>query len=205
MAIAYQYNQNGYFVGAEEDHGLLPNNATYLAPEQKEGFIARWAGQAWENIENHVGLEGFVNGEAFTIKDYGALPEGWSDTPPTPTLESAKQQKLAQINGAYDNAIDYIQADYPLKEILSWDIQYAQSKELLENPEAAAIFVRELAEQRGLSVEEMRDRILANAESWQRTAGFLTAQRQIMKEAVLLAQKIEDVEDISIDFDLGKR
>ena len=55
MAIAYQYDINGFYAGAAEDYGLLPNNATHTAPELREGFIPRWTGESWEQVENHMG------------------------------------------------------------------------------------------------------------------------------------------------------
>ncbi len=33
-------------------------------------------------VEDHRGERGYVNGEAYTIKDMGPYPSGWSDTPP---------------------------------------------------------------------------------------------------------------------------
>jgi hypothetical protein len=84
MSQAYQYTADGYYAGENEDYGLLPNNATYTAPEMQDGYIPRWTGAAWEQVENHKGKEGYVGGEPFTVKEYGPLPGGWSDTPPPP-------------------------------------------------------------------------------------------------------------------------
>ena len=39
---------------------------------------------AWVLIEDHIGKQGYVDGEPVTIKEYGPLPEGWNDTPPEP-------------------------------------------------------------------------------------------------------------------------
>lgn len=41
----------------------------------------------WGYVEDHKGKSGYVNGEPHEIKEYGPLPEGWSDTPPPPTTE----------------------------------------------------------------------------------------------------------------------
>ena len=105
MAKAYQYTADGYFVGEVEDYGLLPNNATYTAPQEQDGHIPRWTGEAWEQVENHKGQEGYVDGKPYTVKEYGPLPEDWSDTPPPPTLEQARAAKLAEIGAAYDAAL----------------------------------------------------------------------------------------------------
>lgn len=105
MAKAYQYDASGYFVGEVDDYGLLPNNATHTPPELKDGSIPRWNGTAWEQVEDHKGKEGFVDGKPYTIKEYGPLPEGWSDTPPPPTLDEAKAAKIAAIDAQTSSAI----------------------------------------------------------------------------------------------------
>jgi hypothetical protein len=105
MANAYQYDASGYFAGEVEDYGLLPNNATNAAPEIQAGYIPHWTGTAWEQVEDHKGLEGYLNGKPYTIKDYGPLPEGWSDTPPPPTLEEARAAKIAAIDAETSAAI----------------------------------------------------------------------------------------------------
>jgi hypothetical protein len=98
MATAYQYDASGYFAGAIDDYGgPLPNNATRAAPALKDGCIPRWNGTAWEQVENHQGQEGYLNGEPHTIKDYGPLPKGWSDTPPPPTGEELAARRVAEI------------------------------------------------------------------------------------------------------------
>ena len=87
MSKAYQYTAEGYFAGEVEDYGLLPNNSTRTTPELQTGFIPRWNGEGWEQVEIHKGVEGYLNGEPHEVKEYGPLPDGWSDTPPPPTIE----------------------------------------------------------------------------------------------------------------------
>ena len=105
MATAYQYTIDGYFAGAVEDYGLLPNNATYTQPPSKNGYIPRWAAGKWSLVEDHVGVAGYLNGTPHTITDYGPLPEGWSDTPPPPSLAAAKAAKQAEISSAFNVAM----------------------------------------------------------------------------------------------------
>ena len=88
MSLVYQYDANGYFVGQCDDYGgSLPHNCTAVKPVLQEGFIPHWTGKKWEQVENHKGKEGYVNGERMTVKTYGPLPDGWSGTPPAPTTE----------------------------------------------------------------------------------------------------------------------
>lgn len=101
--IVYQYNLQGYYIGETIAYNnLLPVNTTEKAPTLQDGYIPKWNGIAWEQVENHVGKEGYVNGEEFTVTQYGALPEGFSDTAPEPTLEEAKTSKLAEIKQAFE-------------------------------------------------------------------------------------------------------
>ena len=87
MTKYYQYTSDGYFAGEVEDYGLLPNNATHMAPTVVEGKVPRWTGKNWKQVEDHKGKNGYVNGQHHTTKEYGPLPEGWSETPPPPTTE----------------------------------------------------------------------------------------------------------------------
>ena len=98
MAKAYQYDASGYFVGEVEDYGgPLPNNSTRTVPEVRNGYIPHWMGTAGEQVENHKGKEGYVGGKSFTVKEYGPLPNGWSDTPPEPTQKEKDAQLKTQI------------------------------------------------------------------------------------------------------------
>lgn len=97
MTKAYQYDADGYFAGEIDDHGLLPNNATYTALQLKNGYIPHWDGNAWKQVEDHKGEPGYLNGEAHTIKDYGPYPPGFSKTPPPPTVEEVKRQAITAL------------------------------------------------------------------------------------------------------------
>ena len=111
---AYQYTRDGYYAGAIESYSLLPNNATHTAPELREGHIPRWNGTAWEQVENHKGRAGYVNGTPFTVTEYGPLPEGWSDSAPLPT-EAELFARLRAARDARIRAVDYLlMPDYPL-------------------------------------------------------------------------------------------
>ena len=119
---------------------------------------------------------------------------------PPLTPEEARAAKLTEINTGYSTVMAYIQAGYPLDEVLSWERQASQARELLVNPDAEAVFVRVLASQKGVSVPEMRDRILANAANWEPIAALLTAQRQIMEERTYMATTIEEIEAIKVGY-----
>jgi hypothetical protein len=81
MAIVAQTDSNGYFIGLEEDYGEdMPAGCVSKLPEDRAGFVARWIENEndWEYIEDHRGIEGYIKGEPFTIKEPGPLPEGFT-------------------------------------------------------------------------------------------------------------------------------
>lgn len=98
---AYCYNDDGIFTHSEafsldpleselagEPVWLQPSMSLCIAPgEITEGFVWRVAGDAWEEVEDHRGEKGYLDGQPHTITELGPLPDGWSDTPPPPTHE----------------------------------------------------------------------------------------------------------------------
>lgn len=85
-----------------------PNTTKTPPLEAKDGFASAWNRdkQAWSYIENHKDEEGFVNGEAFTITDYGPYPDGWSKEALPPTLEEAKKTAEDALK-TYRQGIEY--------------------------------------------------------------------------------------------------
>lgn len=85
---------------------IQPGNTLVVAPgKQRKGYVWQVDGEVWKEVEDHRGKEGFVDGEPFTIKKCGALPNGWSDTPPAPTtvdlficLRAQRDEKLREYD-----------------------------------------------------------------------------------------------------------
>ena len=103
MSMVYQYDASGYFAGESDDYGgPLPNNSTRTAPKLQEGHIPRWTGKKWEQVEDHRGRQGYVDGKPYTVKEPGPLPEGWSDDPPPPTQQELDKRRIAEIHARLD-------------------------------------------------------------------------------------------------------
>ena len=115
-------------------------------------------------------------------------------------LEQTRLAKIAEINAGYDSVMGYIQSGYPDKEVLSWERQAVQARELKADPDADAMFVRTLAAVKEVPVQEMADRIINNAENWEPIAAMLTAQRQLMEEAAWGAESVEEVALIRVSY-----
>lgn len=124
--LVYKYNEKGVFVGAEETEldpleselqgkeiYLLPPNATFDAPEMKEGFAPVWDGEKWTQIEDHRGTKYWLpedkhGSPAREMKELGALPDGASLTEPEPTAEELAAQELAQAKAERADAVSKI-------------------------------------------------------------------------------------------------
>ena len=83
---------------------LLPANATFTEPpEAQESFAHVWNGEAWEQVEDHRGVEYWLPEDTYgaparEMKELGALPEGATTTAPEKTLDELKVDKLAEVD-----------------------------------------------------------------------------------------------------------
>lgn len=162
MSKAYQYNAAGYFVGEIEDHGLLPNNATYLEPDLKPGFVPKWTGTDWEQVKNHTSKA--YDGQPQTPTDYwlpgdswdtparqmtefGPLPEGALLAAPTKPLDVAKSEAKTQLK-AYRQQVEY--GGFMLNDI-KWD---SEQKDELRLNSAYKIFEAGVPEYPGWKVSD---------------------------------------------------
>ncbi len=144
---AYQYTADGYYLGECEDFGFLPNNATHTAPEEKEGFISHWNGAAWEQVENHKDEQGYLDGQPYTIKEYGPYPVGWSATPPEPTEDEQLQQEVERIKARL-REIDS-ESSRPLRAIAAGSATVEDTAKLAALDAEAVALRTELAEMGG--------------------------------------------------------
>lgn len=99
--IVYAHDSQGYYVGETFDYGgPMPHNCVAAKPELKPGFIPRWNGNKWMQTENHMGRQGYINGQPFLIQEYGPLPDGWSNEfiDPRSPGEIRKKEILSRLN-----------------------------------------------------------------------------------------------------------
>jgi hypothetical protein len=198
--LEYQFDQNGYYIGASENPGTLPShNCTFTAPVLMTGYIPKWNGSAWEQVENHRGEKGWGNGVETEVAEYGPLPEGWSDTPPPPTLEEAKAAKLTEISAAY-NAFDangtvMTTAGYPIQvgqahvTKLDGAIRFAEmmgaSEIYITDADNVTHYDVSLADAKGILMEQMGAALAAHL------------KKQTLRAQVEAASSVEEVEAVT--------
>ena len=94
-----QLNDKVIYVG-QTDADLSPEEAekgVYLMPagcvdvdppEDKKGFVAKWTGEGWEYIENHIGetVYSTTTKESLVISEFGSIPDGYTAAKPESDL-----------------------------------------------------------------------------------------------------------------------
>lgn len=138
MSIAHLFTADGYYAGSIEDYGDLPHNATHVLPlEEKDGYVRKWTGERWDYVENHKGESGYLDGKPYEVKEYGPLPDGFSETPPPPTRKERESQIRAERDGKLAATDKYLMADFPI------------SQEKLEKVMSYRSALRDVPEQQG--------------------------------------------------------
>lgn len=117
--LVYVFDENGVFVGTDETEldpleselqgkeiYLLPPNATFDAPEEKDGFAPVWNGEKWEQVEDNRGVEYWLPEDEYgsqprVMSELGSLPKDAILTAP----EMPKEQKEAQIQKQLTDAV----------------------------------------------------------------------------------------------------
>lgn len=83
---------------AGEPRYLIPANATTEAPPlPRAGFVPCWRDGAWQQIEDHRGKAGWIDGAPSEVARLGPLPNGWSEEPPPPP-EPTPEDRLAETD-----------------------------------------------------------------------------------------------------------
>lgn len=195
MTKAYQYDASGYFAGESEDYGLLPNNATYIAPAKKDGCIPRWTGKKWEQVENHKGESGYVDGKPFTVTEYGPYPDGWSVDPPPPTLEETRAGTVQAVNGSFEAACAALLGDEPPSATATYSIQQAEAEAWTADPAAPTPMLDMLAATRRMNKAELVRRVLAKAALYKQASGLLLGQQQALMDDVVAIMDEPDLPD----------
>ncbi len=109
--------QNNYYDATHPMHpythsayatpGSLPPDNSLRGESPPTAPVGFWPGEKdgiWVDIEDHRGEEGYINGEPFTVKDFGPYPNGWSvdpPAPPDPTDEEKYYAERAAVESKY--------------------------------------------------------------------------------------------------------
>lgn len=119
---------------------------------------------------------------------------------PAPSLEETKARKLTEINAACDAALASLTASYPSSELLTFDKQEAEARALMADPEAATPFLTTLAAARGMTVEELAQKVIAKTDAFTAASGYVIGLRQKDEDRLKAAQTVEEVAAITPNY-----
>lgn len=118
------------------------------------------------------------------------------------SLENVKKRKLQEIKNAVDEALAPLSNDYPYKEVLSFSSQEKEARAFLENPDANTPLLTAMAEARGISKEELANKIVAKADASTIATGTIIGQSQKDKDRLAAAETVEQVNEIVPNYKL---
>jgi hypothetical protein len=119
-------------------------------------------------------------------------------------LAEVKKDKLAEVLAAGDAAMDAIFSRYSKHEKLSWPKQEQEAKSLQADSKAPAPLLQGIATNRGITIEVLQAKVLANVEAFEAAAGFILGTQQKYEDEIAAATTIEDVQRIIPIFKLPK-
>lgn len=132
-----------------------------------------------------------VHAYAMTHPDEVAIePE-----PDPPTLEELREAKRCEIWGAGDTILAAVKRNYTQAEIESWSKQEQGAKDLAAGvtDSEAAQFVAGIATLRGIPVETLRDKILANVAAYGQLCTAVIGTQQRLDDLIKAAQTADDL------------
>jgi hypothetical protein len=100
------------------------------------------------------------------------------------SLDELKLRKLAELSAAFATRIATLKAAYPEDEIQSWFKQEAEAKAYVADNTAATPLLAAMARARGISIDDLAGRVIANADVYSVAAGSLIGNRQKYEDEV---------------------
>ena len=176
----YIYNQDRIYIGSSDfdDMGQMPAMSTSVEPPTvNEGFAAKWNGTSWDVVS--------------TLR----TPEEIAAE-----VERLKAAKLREILSGSDAAMNALTTTYSENEKLSWPKQEAEAKALSTDPDASAQLLRGIAAARGIPLEELRDKVLANVTASEQATAIILGTQQRYEDELRAAETIEAVQAIEVKY-----
>ena len=118
--------------------------------------------------------------------------------PEPPTLEELREAKRREIWGAGDAILAAVKRNYTQAEIESWSKQEQGAKDLAAGvtDSEAAQFIAGIATLRGIPVDTLRDKILANVAAYGQLCTAVIGTQQRLDDLIKAAQTADDLEAI---------
>ena len=117
-------------------------------------------------------------------------------------LENAKAVKLAEINAACQHALEGLTATYPERELVSFDKQESEARAYMVDEKAQTPLLYALATARGISLDDLAQRVIAKADAFAVASGTIIGQRQAMEDRLEACQTEAEVAALTVAYSL---
>lgn len=104
-------------------------------------------------------------------RTYRVVDRGFTD-------EYIYKRKLDEVNNECNRYLEEAISSYPSTEVASFDKQEAEAKAYLADPTTELVLLPVLAVARGISLDELVQKVLAKATMFAKYTGFMIGQRQ---------------------------
>ena len=119
------------------------------------------------------------------------------------TLEEAKAAKLAEINAACQSVLERLTLTYPERELLTFDKQEKQARDFLSGNKNDIGHITAIAQGRGITVDELAQKIVAKADAFSMASGLLIGRRQMYEDRLDAADTLEAVAAIAPEYTMS--
>lgn len=108
---------------------------------------------------------------------------------------TAKQEKLDEIDADFTVATNALTAGWPEHEIKTWSKQEAEARAYLADSSSFTPMLTNIANQRGLTVQELSTRVIQDADAFTAASGYYVGLRHKARQRV---QAFSENDDISL-------
>lgn len=122
----------------------------------------------------------------------------WQNAPTAEErLEKAKSAKLAEINKAAEAQVAAIRRQYPQFEIDSWTEQKSEALAYQADSSAETPFLFGVAKERGISLDELVEKVMKKVELYRNTVAPVTGKRQRLEKRINTIKNSNELSFIS--------
>jgi len=114
----------------------------------------------------------------------------------TPDLNQVKADAQVELVTLFEQKAEAIAGKYPWFERDTWQDQEYEAVTYLDDNNAPTPLLTGIATQRGITVAELAQRVIANAAAWRAVAPDLCGQRQAASDQIEAAKTVEQVQQL---------
>ena len=206
MNIIYLYDESsGEYTGKYLPQEDPLNPGVYLYPHiytsvpvpvMSTGQVAIFSGGKWSIQPDYRGQQMYSQAtwESQIITSIGPVPTGfYLEIDP---FFSAKHNKIAEIDKAYQDAVAYVANAHDRMEMVTWPKQEAEARAYLLSTTSSTPLLSILSEARGITVYALASKVVSLSDTYVLEIGALLGRYQAKRDALWVATTLLDLQNI---------